>query len=133
MSIQPTENVRVDPVPPWTEPCHPRSALHAGQLEGATLTGEVSRRHLSVRIALWLDETGWVRRARWRAIEDATLREYAEAACALLEAGADPARLDGEALRAAATTAAPGHGDRADVVASAISVALLARGASDLA
>ena len=133
MSLQPVETVRVEQVPAWTEGLHPRAAHHAGLLDGASLTGEASRRHLSVRVGLWLDETGRVRQARWRAIEDATLREYAEEACALLEAGSDPARLDGEALRAATANAAAGHGDRADVVAAAISVALLARGGSDRA
>jgi hypothetical protein len=129
MDFHAIENPRSgDPVPGWTQPVPPAAALHAGLLDGATLTGEAARRNLTVRVGLWLDEAGWVRQARWRAGEDATLREYAEVACSLLEAGVDPGGLDGGALRAAAASASAGHGDRADLVASAIEVALLARG-----
>jgi hypothetical protein len=99
----------------------------ASLLHGATSTGEAGRRQLSVRIGLWLDDGGRVRRARWRAAEDSALRELAEAACSLLEAGFDPVRLDGDSLRSA-TPSANGHGDRADLVAAAVQAAMSVAG-----
>ncbi len=128
MDVRAADNAIVaDAVPAWPQYLPPAGTLYAGLLHGATLTGEAARRDLTVRVGLWLDEAGWVRQARWRA-DDETLRDYAEAACSLLEAGADPALLDGSALRAAVATAPAAHGDRADLVASAIAVALQARG-----
>ncbi len=124
MNVQPGEAARVpDAVPSWAPiPGASKAHPHAGLLHGATLTGEAVRRHLAVRIGLWLDEGGWVRQARWRADDDAALRECAEAACELLEAGIDPARLDADALRKATGAA---HGDRVEVVAAAVAAALL--------
>ncbi len=129
MNLQPAEAARSAEVVPSWHGALPAVEPHcAGSLHGATLTGEASRRQLSIRIGLWLDEAGWVRQARWRPVEDPTLCGYAEAACELLESGADPARLDGEALRHAVPGPLAGHGDRADLVACALQAALLLRG-----
>jgi hypothetical protein len=104
---------------PLSSEMHPH---HAGSLHGATLTGEAGRRRLAVRIGLWLDDGGAVRKARWRAADDAGLRAAAEAACALLEARGDRVP-DAAVLREAGTAA-----DGAEMVAAAVEAALLARG-----
>jgi hypothetical protein len=124
MDVRTAESARVEPAPSWPGSVDAAEAHHAGLLHGATLTGEAARRQLSVRVGLWLDESGWVRQARWRAVDDAALRAYAEAACSLLESGADPRALDGDALRSA-TADALADLDRADLVASAIHAAVL--------
>ena len=127
MTLQPAEATRSsEVVPSWRGGLPPVETHCAGSLHGATLTGEAARRQISIRIGLWLDESGWVRQARWRAVEDPALRGYAEVACKLLESGADPGRLDGETLRHAAP--GPLAGDRADLVACALHAALLLRG-----
>jgi hypothetical protein len=105
----------------------PAPARHAGVLDGATVTGEASRRNLAIRVGLWLDDAGAVRKARWRGVADDGLRACAESACALLEAGADPRQVEGAALRATLLDAGAA-GDDADLVASALQVALLATG-----
>ncbi|HEX9289436.1 MAG TPA: hypothetical protein VF904_07935 [Anaeromyxobacteraceae bacterium] len=127
MDVQPVESARSEVVPSWPGSTTPAEAHQAALLHGATTTGEAARRQLSVRVGLWLDETGWVRQARWRAVDDAALRAYAEAACSLLESGADPRALDGDALRAATADTLPDR-DRADLVASAIHAALVLGG-----
>jgi hypothetical protein len=128
MDLQPAETRQAEAAPAWPRTAALSQVHHAGLLQGATLTGEAARRHLSVRIGLWLDEAGWVRQARWRAVDDSALREYAEAACSLLESGADPGALDAEALRSAVEG---GHADRAELVASAIHAALVVGGPRD--
>jgi hypothetical protein len=130
MNLQPADVARPVAALPTTQP---RSTAAAGPfheaslLHGATSTGEVGSRQLSIRVGLWLDETGRVRRARWRTVEDTALRCFAEAACSLLEAGLDPVHLDAEALRSA-TPGTLGHGDRADLVAAAVQTAFSAAG-----
>ncbi len=117
--------------PTTAVPTHSRSAAaatpshEASLLHGATSTGEAASRQTWVRVGLWLDEAGRVKRARWRAVEDGALRSFAEAACSLLEAGADPARLDAESLRSAAAGTL-GHADRAELVAAAVQTAFSA-------
>ena len=129
MNLQSADTARlVEAVSAGAEPANAATVTHeASVLHGATSTGEVGRRQLSLRIGLWLDDSGWVRRARWRAAEDAALRDFAEVACSLLEAGFDPARLDGDSLRSAAPGAL-GHDDRADLVAAAVQTAMSVAG-----
>jgi hypothetical protein len=129
MDLQPAETRQADVVSRWSRTALPPEVHHAGLLQGATLTGEAARRHLSVRIGLWLDEAGWVRQARWRAVDDSALREFAEAACSLLESGADPEALDAEALCSAVEG---GYADRAELVASAIHAALVVGGPREM-
>jgi hypothetical protein len=105
----------------------PAPALHTGLLDGATVTGEASRRHLAIRVGLWLDDAGAVRKARWRGDADDALRACAESACGLLEAGTDPRQIDGAALRTTLLAASAAAED-AELVASAIEAALLANG-----
>jgi hypothetical protein len=100
-------------------------ARHHGLLDGATVTGEASRRNLTVRVGLWLDEAGAVRKARWRGVADESLRATAESACALLESGSDPGPANGAALRAT-LLASSASAEGADLVASAVEVALMA-------
>ncbi len=95
---------------------------HAGFLEGATATGEASRHPLSVRIGVWLDDRGAVRKARWRAVRDPVLRACAEAGCALLESGT---RVDAAALHRASGLAHASP-EYAEVVAAAIEAATMA-------
>jgi hypothetical protein len=95
---------------------------HAGALEGAAV-GEAGEDRMLVRVGLWLDG-GAVRRARYRATSCAALIAYAEAACAALEGGTDPAGLDGAALRRTVAGVHPVHHDRAALVARAIATAL---------
>jgi hypothetical protein len=125
MDLQPAGAVKLDA--PNLAASDPAPEPHHGPFLGSTQTGEAARRHLSVRIGLWLDEAGWVRQARWRAVDDPALRALAEAACSLLESGANPLQLDGDSLRTAA--AQPPHADdRADLVCAAIHAALLVGG-----
>lgn len=128
MNLQPADVARLaEALPAQAEPAAAMATHEASLLHGATSTGEAGRRTLSVRVGLWLDEGGRVRRARWRAMEDPALRELAEAACSLLEGGFDPAKLDGDSLLG--VRAAPhGHADRADLVAAAIQAAVSAAG-----
>ena len=129
MNLQPADATRLaQALSPRPESATAATASHeASLLHGATSTGEAGRRQLSVRVGLWLDDSGWVRRARWRAVDDAPLREFAEVACALLEAGFDPLRLDGDSLRSAAAGKLA-QGDRADLVAAAIETAMSVAG-----
>ncbi len=126
MSLHPATRSRsAEQAPGWIpDPSIPEHAAHAGLLAGATVTGEAARHDLSIRIGLWLDEAGRVRRARWRtgAAPDRALRGPAEAACAHLEAGGDPLRLP-DVLCAAEQL------DRGEIVAAAIDAALTAAGA----
>ena len=114
-------------VPSWprhsTEP-PPRT--HAGPLDGATVVGEAARRHLSVRVGVWLGDGARVRQARWRCGDDRALRTCAEVACVLLERGlgalaAEARTLGGEAGVTGLAT------DRAELVAAAVRAALLLR------
>jgi hypothetical protein len=90
-------------------------ACHAGPLHGAVRVGEASAGGRLVRIGLFPDG-----RARFRATSCASLLAYAEAACAALEAGVAPARLDAAALRARVDGVHPVHLDRAALVAAAL-------------
>ncbi len=104
---------------------HLSDPRHAGSLEGAALAGvATSPPRLMVRLGLWLGPDGRVSRARYRATTCASLIAYAEAACALAEAGEDPARLDARRLRRAVAGVHPAHHDRADLVALAVSRAV---------
>jgi hypothetical protein len=91
-------------------------------LDGAAVGEACGGEQLLVRIGLWV-VSGRIVRARWRATTCPALVAYAEAACAALEGGADPARLDGAALRAAVAGAHPVHHDRAELVAAAVQAA----------
>lgn len=100
---------------------HVSDPRHAAPLDGAELVGAASGGdRLLVRIGLWRDAGGRVTRARYRATTCASLIAYAEAACALLEAGAPPSGVTAGALRAAVLGVHPVHLDRADVVAAAL-------------
>jgi hypothetical protein len=128
MDLQSADGARLAvPVTVQPETTTVQASHEASLLHGATSTGEVGCRQLSIRVGLWLDDAGSVRRARWRAMDDAALRGFAEVACSLLEAGVDPLRLDGEMLRRAVASTA-GHGDRADLVAAAIQTAMSVTG-----
>jgi len=94
---------------------------HAAPLDGATLLGEASGDdRLLVRVGLWLDGRGHVRRARYRASCCAALIAYAEAACELAEAGAATGPPVAGPLLAAVTGVHPRHRDRAELVAQAL-------------
>lgn len=96
---------------------------YAGPLDGAHAIGEAAGgERLVVRIGLWR-EGDRVVRARFRASTCAALIAYAEAACALVEAGAGPEKLEGAVLRAAVAGVHPGHHDRAEFVAAAVRAA----------
>jgi NifU-like protein involved in Fe-S cluster formation len=111
---------------PRTVSEHVADPRHAGRLEGAPLAGEAaSGDRLLVRLGLWLDARGRVSRARYRSTTCAALIAYAEAACALAEAGADLSALDARRLRRAVAGVHPIHHDRADLVALALSRARL--------
>jgi NifU-like protein involved in Fe-S cluster formation len=100
-------------------------SCHAGAVEGASLAGEAAgANRLLVRLGLWLDQDGRVSRARYRTTTCASLIAYAEAACALAEAGEEVSRLDSTRLRSAVAGVHPVHRDRADLVALALSRAL---------
>ena len=99
----------------------------AGRLDGAAALGEAAGgERLVVRVGLWLDRAGRVVRARYRATTCATLIAYAEAACALAEAGEAPARLGADRIRAAVGGVHPCHHDRAELVAVALARAAAA-------
>ena len=74
--------------------------------------GEAFQDGRIVRLGLWLDSAGGIRRARWKATTCAALMAYAEIACRLLEQGHDPTTLD-EPLSAAIVGVHPGHRARA--------------------
>ncbi len=115
-------------MPPRTVADHVAEARHAGALEGAPLAGEAAGgARLLVRVGLWLDAAGRVSRARYRATTCASLIAYAEAACALAEAGEDVAGLDAARLRRAVAGVHPLHRDRAGLVALALARAAAPR------
>jgi len=127
MTVNPVSKDR-DPLltpPLWPDTSSPTwaEAPHAGPLGGATATGEATRLGLTVRIGLWLDASGGVRQARWRAVEDPALRLCAEAACALLEAGVGPAAIDPAVLRRAAPAPHAIDTQSAELVTSAVQAA----------
>jgi NifU-like protein involved in Fe-S cluster formation len=112
-------------MPPRTVADHVADPRHAGAIEGASLAGEAEGgSRLLVRLGLWLDRDARVSRARYRATTCASLIAYAEAACALAEAGEDVSRLDATRLRSAVAGVHPVHHDRADLVALALARAL---------
>jgi hypothetical protein len=118
MSLHPAPRRPAETNPAWLpDPLAPDRAAHAGLLTGATVTGEAARDDLSLRVGLWLDDAGRVRRARWRG--DGALGAAADAACGHLEAGGDPLRL-------ADVLAGAGALDRATLVAAAVEAALAA-------
>jgi hypothetical protein len=102
---------------------HVSDPHHAGPLDGAAVGEAAGGNRLLVRVGLWRDAAGRIARARYRATTCATLIAYAEAACALLEAGEAPAGIDAERLRRRVTGVHPVHHDRADLVAAAIRAA----------
>lgn len=109
-------------MPPRTVAEHVADPRHAGDVAGAPLTGEAAgATRLLVRVGLWVGSSGRVARARYRATTCASLIAYAEAACALAEAGEDLSRLDATRLRGAVSGVHPVHHDRADLVALALS------------
>ncbi len=98
---------------------------YAGRVDGAALVGEAAGGdRLLVRVGLWLDAHGRISRARYRATTCASLIGYAEAACALAEAGESPEAMGAERVRAAVAGVHRLHRDRADLVALALSRAL---------
>jgi len=104
---------------------HVADPRHAGSLDGAALVGEAAGGdRLVVRVGLWLDDRGRVARACYRATTCASLIAYAEAACALVEAGERGAPPPPERVRAAVAGVHPLHHDRADLVALALARAL---------
>ncbi len=112
-------------MPPRTVAQHVEDPRHAGPIDGAPLAGAAAcAPRLLVRVGLWLDGEGRVARARYRATTCASLIAYAEAACALAEAGEDPSRLDARRLRGAVAGVHPLHEDRADLVAVALARAV---------
>ncbi len=124
MDLQHADIARgTEPISSWLVNATPSEAHHARILQGATLTGEAARQALSIRIGLWLDDSGRVRQARWRASDDGALRACAEAACSLLESGGDPLRLDAGDLSAAGSAASAGDGP--ELVLSAVRAAAL--------
>ncbi|HET9596517.1 MAG TPA: hypothetical protein VFP65_13090 [Anaeromyxobacteraceae bacterium] len=109
---------------PRTVADHLADLRFSAPLDGAARTGEArSGARLVVRLGLWLGEGEAVVRARYRASTCAALLAYAEAACALLEAGEPPAGLGPGRLRAAVRGVHPVHLDRADLVARALAAA----------
>jgi hypothetical protein len=128
MDLQHAEITRAtESATPWLVHAAPSEAHHARLLQGATLVGEAARHALSVRIGLWLDESGRVRQARWRASDDASLRACAEAACAALEAGANLLHLDARSLGFALGCGAA-TSDGPELVLSAVRTAALLGG-----
>lgn len=96
---------------------------HAAALEGAPRAGAAAGgERLQVRIGLWPGR-GAAPRARFRATPCASLLAYAEAACALLEAGTPPGDLTPALLRAQVSGVHPRHLDRAELVAAAVRAA----------
>jgi hypothetical protein len=104
---------------------------HAGPLDGAVVGEAKGGENLLVRVGLWLDGGGRVKRARYRATTCASLIAYAEAACELVEAGEPPLALGPDRVRAAVAGAHPVHHDRADLVALALARALAATPIAD--
>jgi hypothetical protein len=92
-----------------------RSEPLSGAARVASAAGEP---RLVVEVGFWLDGTGRVERARYRATTCAALIAYAEAGCAIAEAegaaAVSPARL-----RDAVSGVHPVHHDRAELVALA--------------
>jgi NifU-like protein involved in Fe-S cluster formation len=100
----------------------------AGPLDGADAVGEAAGgMRLVVRIGLWRGEgrrgEGRIVRARFRASTCASLLAYADAACALVEGGALPEKLQASVLRTAVAGVHPGHHDRAELVVAAMRAA----------
>jgi hypothetical protein len=125
MDLQYAENMRAtESTAPRLVHAEPSEAHQARLFQGATVVGEAARHVLSVRVGLWLDDAGRIRQARWRTGDDPSLRVIAEAACAALEAGADPLQLDAPSLGPAIT-----HGNGAtearELVLSAVRTAAL--------
>ncbi|ACG73057.1 hypothetical protein AnaeK_1828 [Anaeromyxobacter sp. K] len=99
------------------------SLRHGAAIDRADRAGEAEGgERLRVRVGLWLERERVVR-ARFRATTCASLLAYAEAACALLEAGTPPRDLTPALLRAQVSGVHPVHLDRADLVAAAVRAA----------
>jgi len=96
---------------------------HAGATKGADAVVEAIADGRTVRIGLWADAAGRVRRARFRATTCAALIAYADLACELLESGEPPERIDAARLREALPGVHPAHRDRAELVARALALA----------
>lgn len=108
---------------------HVADPRRAGPLDGGAVGEAAGGNRLLVRVGLWWRD-GRVVRARWRATTCAALIAYAEVACALLEEGVAPERLDAEVLRARLPGVHPGQQDRAALVAAAVRAAA-ARGRAE--
>lgn len=99
------------------------SLRHASAVERAHRAGEAEGgERLRVRIGLWLERERVIR-AGFRATTCASLLAYAEAACALIEAGTPPGELTPAILRAQVDGVHPRHLDRADLVVAAVRAA----------
>ncbi len=99
------------------------SAAHAGATEGADAIVEAVADGRMVRIGLWDDGAGRVRRARFRATTCAALIAYADLACELLESGEAPERIDASRLREGLPGVHEAQHDRAELVARAVALA----------
>lgn len=100
---------------------HVADPRHAGATAGATLTGEAARPDgLCVTIGFWLDASGTVIHARFKAATCASLIAYADAACALAEQGVSLDELDSTRVRGSVAGVHPIHYDRAALVAAAV-------------
>ncbi len=103
---------------------HVADPRHAAPLAGADGVGEASGgNRLLVRVGVWRGDGGRVVRARYQATTCATLIAYAEAACALLEAGAGAEAGDAAGLARRVRGVHPGHRDRAELVSAAVRAA----------
>jgi NifU-like protein involved in Fe-S cluster formation len=107
---------------------HVADPRHAAPLDGADGVGEAAAGdRLLVRIGVWR-EGARVVRARYRATTCASLIAFAEAACALLEAGAPPESVTAETLRDRVAGVHPVHRDRAELAAAAARFAAARKG-----
>ncbi len=77
-----------------------------------------------VDLALWIDATGRVTRARFKATACVSLIACAERACQLLEAGCPPDALDAARLRGEVRGLHPLHDGRVTLVIQALRRAL---------
>lgn len=98
---------------------------HAGALEAATLRGRaVDGERRIVDLALWLDDSGRVTSARWKASTCVSLIACAERACQLLEGSVQPSALDRDRLLGEVSGLHPTHHLCADLVVEALRRAL---------
>lgn len=125
MDLQVTEAVHAAEPSPTRKSATGALEKHVGLLHGATSVGEAARREHCVRVGLWMDESGWIRSARWRSAQEPLLRAYAEVACRLIESGADPLRIDGALLRGTIDASSGEAEDYSELVVSAVRTAMM--------